>query len=158
MKRPNFLFLSIMCFAIAIALILVFPVSAAPAMQVDPQPIDVLIQLASAAFFGLVGFPALFSSITTLLMLFGLIVQETADKLHIYLNIAVYGLVFAAVVLGRSDLVMQIDLYLGGLSTVLAAVISVLTGIFGFTVTQFMSTYAMSNTVVQARLFKVGVL
>lgn len=155
MKRKNLLLISVFCFVVAFTLILAAPAFAAPLVQIEaPPPIDVILQLASAAFFGLVGLPALFGAITTLLMMFGKITQETADKLHVWLNTVAYGAVFIAVVFGRVDLVSQIDAYLGGIATILAAIISVLSGLFSFAMTQFIGVYSASNSLVQRKILR----
>jgi len=72
-----------------------------------------LVQLALATLAGLVGFPSLLAVIIPLLEKLGWLAFENIDKFNFWANAIVFVGVFVAAVLGRFELINDIDATLG---------------------------------------------
>jgi len=114
-------------FVISLLLVLSLTLIAARPLQEAPSG-DVLLylQLAIAAFTALIGWPALLSVIVVALQYFGRLSNTAAEQFLFWANVLGFGAVFVLALLGKIDLVNQIDATLGTLAKLLTYVLILL--------------------------------
>jgi hypothetical protein len=105
----------------------VLMIAAAPLQDEPPAgDIQIYVELATAAFAALIGWPALLSSVTSALLYFRVIAQSAADTFMFWANVVVFGGVLVLAILGKIDLVNQIDSTFGNLGQLLTYLLIIL--------------------------------
>ena len=120
---------------VSLVLILsLFMIAAAPLPFQESPPSDILVyvQLATAAFAALVGWPALLSSIVAALEYFGWLSISAADTFMFWSNVVVFGGIFVAALLGKIDLVNVVDATFGTVAQLLIYILIILGVPLGF--------------------------
>lgn len=96
--------------------------------QSEPPSGDILIyvQLAIAAFTALIGWPALLSVVISALLYFRVIAQSAVDTVMFWSNVLVFGAVLVLAIMGKIDLVNNIDSTFGNLAQLLTYLLIIL--------------------------------
>lgn len=95
-------------------------------LQAPSPDILVFVQLAIAAFTALVGWPALLSVIVVALQYFGKLSTSAGETFTFWANVVAFGLLFVLAILGKLDLVNQVDALFGNLAKLLTYVLILL--------------------------------
>jgi hypothetical protein len=122
-KSPKFL--------IAILVLSFFLIAANP-LQEASGDILIYVQLAMAAFAALIGWPALLSTVIVAAQYFGWISAAVSDTVMFWANAVLFVVVLVLALLGKIDLVNQIDSTLGNIASLLTYVLIILGVPLGF--------------------------
>lgn len=130
---------------ITIVCVSLFSIAARP-LQAPASDVSVLVQLAYAAFIALAGWPVLLSVIVTALQYYNILEPSAAETFTFWANAVVFGAIFALALLGKLDLVNNIDATLGTLAKVVMDILILLGVPLGFKLTRghvedFRTTY-----------------
>jgi hypothetical protein len=111
--------------ALILLVLPLFLIAARP-LQAPSGDITVFIQLALAAFTALVGWPALLSVLAIAAQYWGWITAAAAETFMFWANVLVFGGILVLALLGKIDLVNQIDATFGNLAKLLTYVLIIL--------------------------------
>lgn len=129
-----------------------FLIAARP-LQAPAGDVLLYVQLAIAAFTALIGWPALLSVLVLAAQWFGWLSLAASETFIFWANVAVFGGIFVLALLGKIDLVNQIDATFGNLARLLTYVLILL----GVPVA-FERTVATEERIHQTRFFANRVL
>jgi hypothetical protein len=147
MKKYIFILLAI--------LVLVATSAFAPRAQEPSGDILVYVQLATAAFAALIGWPALLSTLVTAAEYFGWLSATVAEKFVFWANVLVFGGIFVAALLGKIDLINVVDSTFGNVAKLLVYVLIILGVPMGFNRAQVQRAQIRSAGFFQARLARL---
>ncbi len=139
---------------ISLVLVISIMMIAAAPMQAPSGDILIFVQLAMAAFAALIGWPALLSTIVSALIYFGKISQATADVFMFWANVLVFGAIFILALLGKIDLVNQVDSTFGNLAQLVTYLLIVLGVPMGFERSKRTAERFVNTSFFQARALK----
>lgn len=101
-------------------------IAARPLQEAPAGDVLLYVQLAVAAFAALIGWPALLSTLVIAAQFFGWLSMAAAEKLTLWANVLVFGGIFVLAILGKIDLVNQIDATLGSVAQLLTYILILL--------------------------------
>jgi len=113
-------------FPVLLLLILSILMIAARPMQAPAGDVLLYVQLAVAAFAALIGWPALLSTLVVAAQFFGWITSSASETFIFWANVLVFVGVFVLALLGKIDLVNQIDATFGNVAQLLTYVLILL--------------------------------
>lgn len=135
----------------AVGLVGLLSMAAAP-MQAPEGDILLYVQLAIAAFTALIGWPALLSTIVTALLYFGKISAANADVFLFWANALAFSAILVLALLGKIDLINQVDATFGNLAQLVTYILIVLGVPIGFERSKRTAEKFTTASFMQARL------
>lgn len=137
---------------ISLLLIISLFLIAARPLQAPSGDVLLYVQLSIAAFAALIGWPALLSVIVIAAQYFGWMAAAAAETFMFWANVIVFGGIFILALLGRIDLVNQIDATFGNLAQLLTYVLILLGAPIAFERAKNTEEKFMATRAFQARL------
>lgn len=141
-------------FLICLVMIVSVLMIAASPMQAPSGDVLVFVQLAIAAFTALIGWPALLSTIVSVLIYFGKLSTAAADVFIFWANVLVFGAILILALLGKIDLVNQVDSTFGNLAQLVTYILIILGVPMGFERSKRTTERFVNTSFFQARVLK----
>lgn len=138
-------------FLVALLVAALFLVAARPLQETSPG-VTVLVQLALAAFTALVGWPALLSVIVIAGQFFGWLTAAASETFIFWANVVVFVGIFILAILGKIDLVNQVDLTFGNIAQLLTYIMILLGAPIAFERTKSTEERFRATRMFQARI------
>lgn len=114
-----------LCLILSLLFVSLLLIAARP-LQAPSGDVLLYVQLAIAAFAALVGWPALLSTVVIAAQYFGWLTTGAAESFLFWANVLVFVGVFVLALLGKIDLVNQIDATFGNVAQLLTYVLILL--------------------------------
>ena len=111
---------------ISLVILSLFLIAARPLQEAPSGDVLLYVQLAVAAFTALIGWPALLSTLIVAAQFFGWLSMAAAETLTLWANVLIFGGIFVLAILGKIDLVNQIDATLGNVAQLLTYILILL--------------------------------
>ena len=111
---------------ISLVLIISLLMIAATPLQAPSVDITIYVQMAIAAFTALVGWPALLSTLVLATQYFGWLTASMAETLMLWVNVVLFVGIFILAILGKIDLVNQIDSTFGAVAQLITYILILL--------------------------------
>ncbi len=135
---------------VLLVIVSLFMIAARP-LQEAPPNVAILVQAAIAAFMALVGWPALLSVIVLAGQFFGWLSASVSEPIILWANVAVFIGIFILAVLGKIDLVNQIDVSFGGVAQLVTYILILLGAPIAFDRTKSTEERFRATRMFQAR-------